>query len=57
MAVELYEFYTQRVVPTLKEKHGYTNVHQVPRLQKVVVNTCIGSSADTKQALEDAKSE
>jgi large subunit ribosomal protein L5 len=57
MAVELYEFYTQQVVPALKEKHGYTNVHQVPRLKKVVVNTCIGSSPDTKQALEDAKSE
>jgi len=57
MAVELHEFYTQRVVPALKEKHGYTNVHQVPRLKKVVVNTCIGSSPDTKQALEDAKSE
>jgi len=57
MAVELYKFYTEQVVPALKEKHGYTNVHQVPRLQKVVVNTCIGSSADVKQALEDAKSE
>ena len=57
MAVELYKFYTDQVVPALKEKHGYTNVHQVPRLQKVVVNTCIGSSADVKQALEDAKSE
>src|SRR5213079_1265927 len=57
MAVELYQFYTEQVVPALKEKHGYTNVHQVPRLQKVVVNTCIGSSADVKQALEDAKSE
>jgi large subunit ribosomal protein L5 len=57
MAVELYKFYTEQVVPALKEKHGYTNVHQVPRLQKVVVNTCIGSSPDTKQALEDAKAE
>jgi len=57
MAVELYKFYTEQVVPALKEKHGYTNVHQVPRLQKVVVNTCIGSSADVKQALEDAKAE
>ena len=57
MAVELYKFYTDQVIPALKEKHGYTNVHQVPRLKKVVVNTCIGSSADVKQALEDAKAE
>lgn len=57
MAVELHEFYKQQVVPTLKEKHGYTNVHQVPRLQKVVINTCIGDVPDGKQALEDAKAE
>ena len=57
MAVELYEFYKQQVVPALQTKHGYTNVHQVPRIAKVVVNTCIASAPDTKQALEDAKAE
>ena len=57
MAVELQEFYKNQVVPALKEKHGYANVHQVPRLQKVVVNTSVGSHADGKQALEDAKAE
>ncbi len=57
MAVELLEFYKQQVTPTLKEKHGYANVHQVPRLQKVVINTCIGDVPDGKQALEDAKAE
>ena len=57
MPVELYQFYKEQVVPALQEKHGYKNVHQVPRVEKVVVNTCIGSSQDGKQALEDAKAE
>jgi large subunit ribosomal protein L5 len=57
MAVELYTYYRERVVPALKEKHGYKNVHQVPHVEKVVVNTCIGSTPDGKQALEDAKAE
>jgi len=57
MAVELYDFYKARVIPALKEKHGYKNAHQVPRVEKVVLNTCIGSQADGKQALEDAKAE
>jgi large subunit ribosomal protein L5 len=57
MAVELYNFYKERVIPALTEKHGYKNVHQVPHVTKVVVNTCVGSSADGKQALEDAKAE
>lgn len=57
MAVELYHHYKQHVIPALKERHGYKNVHQVPKVQKVVVNSCIGSQPDGKQALEDAKAE
>ena len=57
MEVELYQEYTGKVVPALKTKHGYTNLHQVPRVQKVVINTSIGSSPDTKEALEIAVSE
>jgi large subunit ribosomal protein L5 len=57
MAVELHEFYKKSVIPALQEKHAYKNVHQVPRVEKVVINTCIGSQADGKQALEDAKAE
>ena len=38
------------VVPALKEKHEYANVHQVPRMEKIVVN--MGVSA----ALEKARS-
>ena len=57
MAVEFYTEYKERVIPALKEKLGYANPHQVPCVEKVVVNTCVGSSSDVKQALEDAKAE
>ncbi len=57
MEVELYKEYTDRVVPALKTKHGYVNPHQVPRVQKIVVNTSIGSAPDTKEALEIAVTE
>ena len=57
MAVELYNHYKQRVIPALQERHGYKNAHQVPKVEKVVVNSCIGSQPDGKQALEDAKAE
>ena len=57
MAVELYEDYKSRGVPALREKHGYKNVHQIPRLEKVVINACVGSSPDVKLALEEAKKE
>ena len=54
---ELLIEYRQRVVPALREKHGYKNPLQVPKIQKVVVNSCIGAGADSKEALEIAKQE
>ncbi|XHR28560.1 MAG: 50S ribosomal protein L5 [Chthoniobacteraceae bacterium] len=57
MAVEFYTEYKERVVPALKEKLGVKNPHQIPSIKKVVVNTCVGSATDVKQALEDAKAE
>src|SRR5438067_11399620 len=57
MAAELHEFYKTRVIPALSEARGYKNVHEVPRVEKVVVNSCIGKQTDVKQALEDAKAE
>jgi len=57
MAAEFQTFYKERVIPALQEKHGYKNSHQVPHVQKVVVNSCIGSQTDGKQAIEDCKTE
>jgi large subunit ribosomal protein L5 len=58
MPVELLEEYKNRVIPALKAAHGYKNVNQVPKVDKVVVNTCVNlNQGDAKQALEDAKNE
>jgi large subunit ribosomal protein L5 len=58
MQAELYRDYKDRVVPVLREKLGYKNLLQVPKVDKVVVNTCIPANvSDLKQALEDAKKE
>src|SRR5208337_5308558 len=58
MKAELYKDYHERVAPALKKTLGYKNALQVPKVDKVVVNTCIpAQSADLKQALEDAKKE
>ena len=57
MENEFYKHYKERVMPALRERHGYKNVHQIPKVHKVVVNTSVGSQADVKQAVEDAKTE
>ncbi len=46
--------YNEQVAPALKKSRGYVNVHQIPRIEKIVVNTCVGSSPEIKLALEDA---
>jgi large subunit ribosomal protein L5 len=58
MQAELYKEYQTRVVPALSKQLGYKNILQVPKVEKVVVNTCISANVnDHKQALEDAKKE
>jgi len=54
---ELLTDYKTRVIPALREKHGYKNIHQIPKISKVVINTCIGSAQDTKEALEIARTD
>jgi len=46
--------YKEKVAPALKEKLGYANPHQVPRLEKIVVTSCMGKSPDRKLAVDDA---
>src|SRR5467141_461267 len=57
MENEFYKDYKERVMPALQKQHGYRNLHEIPKVEKVVINTSVGSQADVKQALEDAKTE
>lgn len=54
---EIQTDYRERVIPALREKHGYVNLHQIPRVTKVVINSCVGSAQDVKESLEIAKAE
>lgn len=53
----LQKHYQEKVIPALKEKLGYANVHQVPRLEKIVVTSCMGKAPDRKVAVDDAVNE
>ncbi|MDX1680576.1 MAG: 50S ribosomal protein L5 [Akkermansiaceae bacterium] len=50
----LLQHYQDKVIPALKEKLGYANVHQGPRLEKIVVTSCMGKAPDRKVAVDDA---
>jgi large subunit ribosomal protein L5 len=53
MNSRLYQKYVKEVAPALKEKRGYQNVHQIPRLEKIVVNMGVSASLE-KSAVDDA---
>ena len=36
MKARLYNKYVNEVVPALKAKHNYANVHQIPKLEKMM---------------------
>ncbi len=50
----LKEFYKKEVVPALMKKRGYKNIHEVPRLEKIVVNMGVGDAKSDIKLLEAA---
>lgn len=49
--------YKAEIVPKLKEKFGYRNVMQVPKLSKVVVNMGLGDAIENVKVIETAAGE
>lgn len=50
----LKERYDNEVVPSLLERFGYQNVHQVPRLEKIIINMGVGDAVADRKALDAA---
>lgn len=56
-ALQLKTLYKETIAPKLKEEFGYTNVHQIPKLEKIVVNRGLGEASQNARALESSLSE
>ena len=50
----LYEQYKQEITPKLMEKLQYTNVMQVPKLEKVILNIGVGEAVQNPKSLDGA---
>lgn len=57
MTSRLKEKYQNEVVGKLTEQFGYENVHQVPKLEKIVINVGLGEAKDNQNLLNAAKEE
>lgn len=49
--------YKEEVAPALREKFGYTNVMEIPKLEKIVLNMGLGAEKDNPKGLETALEE
>ena len=49
--------YREEVMPALKQRFGYNNVMEIPRLEKIVINMGLGDCKDNSKALETAVGE
>ena len=53
----LKEYYQETVVPKLREKFGYRNLFEVPKLEKICVNMGLGAAVQEPKLIDEALEE
>ena len=53
----LFKKFHDEVKPSLKEKRGYKNVHEVPAITKIVINMGVGEASQDKKKVQTAAEE
>lgn len=54
VSARLKQLYAEKIAPELKNELGLANIHQVPKLEKIVVNIGLGKAKDDKRMFEVA---
>jgi large subunit ribosomal protein L5 len=57
METRIREKYLSEAVPALKQKFSYGNIHEVPKIDRIVINMGLGDCKDNAKALETAVKE
>lgn len=57
MVQRLQKFYQEKIVPQLTEQFQYKNKHQVPTLEKIVINRGLGDASQNAKVLESCSKE
>jgi len=57
MVQRLQKFYQEKIVPQLTEQFQYKNKHQVPTLEKIVINRGLGDVSQNAKVLESCSKE
>jgi large subunit ribosomal protein L5 len=54
MATRLQEIYLSTVRPALQQQFGYANVHEIPKLDKIVINMGVGEAVSDSKKIDAA---
>lgn len=54
MKPRLQEFYEKEIASALQEKYGYKNVHEIPKLEKIVINMGVGQASQDRKHIDNA---
>lgn len=57
MTPRLQEIYEKEVRPVLVKKFGYTNVMEVPKLEKIIINMGVGEAVNDSKIIDQAVNE
>ena len=57
MAIKLKEDYNSKIVPKLKDRFSYSNIQQVPKVDKIIINRGLGEASQNAKALESSLNE
>jgi len=57
MTPKLRSEYREKIVPSLMEQFKYKNIHEVPKVTKIVINRGLGEASKNNKALENSVKE
>ena len=57
MGPRLLERYKTDITPKMMERFGFKNIHEVPRVKKIVVNVGLGEASEDKKVMDDVMQE
>ena len=57
MTQRLKTYYVQHVMPTLFKKFQYKNIHEVPQIEKIVINRGVGDASQNSKVVEGSLKE
>lgn len=55
--IRLRSLYENSVIYSLKKQFGYNTLHEVPKIEKIVINRGIGNASENTKALESSHQE